>query len=89
MSVGTTLDNTQKWNKTSLNINTSYINLAPYNAIFKSKNDWIKPFETTSSEAVLRKHTNSDLFQLYAAFDTTNFELTQDDLNNPEVFILN
>ncbi|WP_396603318.1 TonB-dependent receptor domain-containing protein [Algibacter sp. R77976] len=84
MSLGATLGNTQKWDKSSLSVNASYINLAPYNAIFKNRNDWIKPFETASGEAVFRKKTNSGLFKLYGAFDATNFELTQEDINNPE-----
>ncbi|GAA4899898.1 TonB-dependent receptor [Flaviramulus aquimarinus] len=84
MSVGATLGNTQKWKKSSLSVNASYINLAPYNAVFTNRNDWIKPFETASGETVFRKKTDSGLFKLYGAFDTTKFELTQEDINNPE-----
>ena len=84
MSLGATLGNTQKWDKSSLSVNASYINLAPYNAIFKNRNDWIKPFETASGEAVYRKKTKLGLFKLYGAFDATNFELTQEDINEPE-----
>jgi len=81
MSLGATLGKTEKWKKSSLSVNTSYINLAPYNAIFKNRNDWIKPFEKASGEAVYRKKTNSGLFKLYSAFDATGFELTQEDIN--------
>ncbi|MEC3908292.1 TonB-dependent receptor [Tamlana sp. 2201CG12-4] len=84
MSVGATLGNTQKWDKSSISVNASYINLAPYNAIFPNRNNWIKPFETASGETVFRKRTNAGLFKLYGAFDATNFELTQEDINNPE-----
>ncbi|MDD7887454.1 TonB-dependent receptor [Flavivirga sp. 57AJ16] len=84
MSVGATLGNTQKWEKSALSVNASYINLAPYNAISSNRNDWIKPFETVSGEAVFRKKTNAGLFKLYGAFDTTNFELIQEDINNSE-----
>ena len=84
MSVGATLGNTQKWKKSSLSVNASYFNLAPYNAVFTNRNDWIKPFETVSGETVFRKKTNSGLFKLYGAFDVTNFELTQEDINDPE-----
>ncbi|WP_034043884.1 TonB-dependent receptor [Wocania ichthyoenteri] len=84
MSVGATLGNTQKWDKSSISVNASYINLAPYNAVFSSRNDWKKPFETLSGEAVFRKKTDSGLFKLYGAFDTTNFELTQEDINYSE-----
>ncbi|WP_339896035.1 TonB-dependent receptor [uncultured Algibacter sp.] len=84
MSVGATLGNTQKWAKSSLSVNASYINLAPYDAIFKNRNDWIKSYQTASGEAVYRKKTNSGLFKLYGAFDATNFELIQEDINEPE-----
>lgn len=84
MSVGATLGNTQKWDKSSLSVNASYINLAPYNAVFKNRNDWVDPFETASGEAVYRRKTGSGLFKLYGAFDTTNFELIQEDINEPE-----
>lgn len=82
MSVGITLGNTQKWEKSSLSVNASYINLAPYNAIFSNRNNWIKPYETVSGEAVFRKKTARGLFKLYGAFDATNFELIQVDINN-------
>ena len=84
MSVGATLGNTQKWDKSSVSVNASYVNLAPYNAIFSDRNDWIKPYETLSGETVFRQKTNSGLFKLYAAFDATNFELTQEDINYSE-----
>jgi hypothetical protein len=84
MSVGGTLGNTQKWDKSSLSFNVSYINLAPYNEIFPNRNNWIKPYETFSGETVFRKKTNKGLFKLYGAFDATNFELTQEDINYEE-----
>lgn len=84
MSVGAALGNTQKWEKSSLSFNASYINLAPYNAVFSNRNNWIKPYETVSGETVFRRKTNSGLFKLYGAFDSINFELTQEDINDPE-----
>lgn len=84
MSVGAALGNTKKWDKSSLSVNASYINLAPYIALFPDRNDWEKPFETLAGEMVFRKKTNTGLFKLYGAFDTTNFELTQDDINHSE-----
>ncbi len=84
MSLGATLGNTQKWKKSSMSVNASYINLAPYNAIFKNRNDWIKPFEAASGETVFRKKMDNGLFKLYTAFDVTNFELTQEDINYDE-----
>lgn len=84
MSVGATLGNTQKWKTSSISVNASYINLAPYNAIFTSRNDWITSYETASGEAVYRKKFDSGLLKLYIAFDATNFELIQDDINEPD-----
>lgn len=84
MSVGATLGNTQKWEKSSISVNASYVNLAPYNAIFSNRNNFIKPFETAAGEAVYRRKTNSGLFKLYGAFDANSFELTQEDINQPD-----
>ena len=81
MTVGSSLGNTQKWDKSSLSVNTSYINLAPYVALFPDRNDWKKPFEGASGEAVFRQKFNSGLLKLYTAFDYTDFELTQEDIN--------
>ncbi|NND63970.1 MAG: TonB-dependent receptor plug domain-containing protein, partial [Flavobacteriaceae bacterium] len=81
MSVGGTLGNTQKWEKSSLSFNASYINLAPYIAAFPDRNDWDKPFEAVAGESVFRRKFDKGIFKLYAAFDATNFELTQEDIN--------
>jgi outer membrane cobalamin receptor len=84
MTVGGTLGNTQKWEKSSLSVNTSYINLAPYIALFPGRNEWEKPFQATSGEAVFRQKLDFGLLKLYTAFDYTNFDLTQEDINVEE-----
>ncbi|MGZ0017783.1 TonB-dependent receptor [Yeosuana sp. AK3] len=84
MSIGGSLGNTQKWDTSSLSVNGAYVNLAPYIAAFPERNDWIKPFETFSGESVFRKKFETGLLKLYAAFDNTNFELKQEDINEPE-----
>ncbi|WP_299215480.1 TonB-dependent receptor [uncultured Dokdonia sp.] len=81
MSVGGGVGLTRKWEKSSLSLSTSYINLAPYIAAYPDRNDWSKPFEALSGEAVYRYRTNDGLFKLYTAFDTSNFELNQEDIN--------
>ncbi len=81
MSVGLTLGNTQKWNNSSVSVNASYINLLPYNAIFEDRNDWIKPYEARSGETVFRRRFDNGILKLYSAFDTTSFELIQEDIN--------
>ncbi|GER59088.1 TonB-dependent receptor [Patiriisocius marinus] len=84
MSVGGGFGHTEKWDKSSLSINTSYINLAPYLALFNSRNDFQKPFQTFSGEAVYRQKLKNGLLKVYGAFDTSNFSLTQEDINNPD-----
>ena len=84
MSVGAGLGHTEKWDKTSLSVNASYINLAPYIALFPERNDWNKPFESGAGEAVFRQKFDSGMLKFYTAFDTSNFDLVQDDINNPD-----
>lgn len=84
MSVGGGLGHTEKWEKSSLSLNASYINLAPYIAILPDRNDWQKPFETASGEAVFRQKIGNGLLKVYGAFDTSNFALTLDDVNQTE-----
>lgn len=84
MSVGGGLGHTEKWEKSSLSLNASYINLAPYIAILPDRNDWQKPFQTASGEAVFRQKIGDGLLKVYGAFDTSNFELTQEDINQPD-----
>ncbi|MGM5470050.1 TonB-dependent receptor [Flavobacteriaceae bacterium LMO-SS05] len=84
MSVGGMLGHTEKWNNTSLSVNASYINLAPYIALFPDRNDWKKPYRAAQGEAVFRQKFERGWLKWYAAFDKTSFELTQDDINNPD-----
>jgi len=84
MSVGASLGNTQIWGKNSLSVNVAYINLSPYLQVFDDRNDWKKPFETFSGEAVFRHKTDNGLLKLYSAFDTSDFSLVQDDINYQE-----
>lgn len=81
MTVGGGLGNTQKWEKSSLSINTTYINLAPYIAVFPDRNDWDKPYESVSGETVFRNKFKKGTLKVYAAFDAANFELTQEDID--------
>ncbi len=83
MSVGGGLRHTKKWEKSSLSLNTSYFNLAPYQAVFPNRNNFKKPYETFAGEAVFRQRVANGLFKFYTAFDHTNFSLTQDDINTP------
>ncbi len=81
MTVGGALGNTQKWKKSSLSFNASYINLAPYLAVFKDRNHWQTPYQGTQGETVFRQKLENGILKFYAAFDTSKFELTQEDIN--------
>ncbi|GAA0872281.1 TonB-dependent receptor [Gangjinia marincola] len=84
MSVGGGLGHTQKWEKRSLSVNATYINLAPYLEFYDDRNDWQKPLENYAGETVYREKLKNGLFKFYTAFDGTNFELTREDINVPE-----
>jgi outer membrane cobalamin receptor len=81
LSVGATLGNTQKWEKSSLSFNASFITLAPYLKVFEDRNDWETPFQNAQGEMVFRQRLNNGMLKFYAAFDTTKFALTQEDIN--------
>ncbi|MEQ6124661.1 TonB-dependent receptor [Pseudotenacibaculum sp. MALMAid0570] len=82
MTVGIGVGNTQKWEKGSFSINTSYINLAPYLEAFPDRNTWNKPIQSANGEMVYRyKLPNDGLIKLYGAFSYTDFDLIQQDIN--------
>lgn len=83
MSVGVGLGHTQKWEKSSLSLNTSYMNLTPYQAVIPQNLDWNKPAQSLSGEAVYRYHFNNGIFKLYVAFDSEEFDINQPNINNP------
>jgi hypothetical protein len=84
MTVGLGLGNTQKWKKSSLSVNTAYINLAPYQAIIPQNVDWNKPFQSLSGETVYRYNFNNGILKLYAAFDSSKFDINQENINFSE-----
>jgi len=84
MSVGASIGNTQKWDKSSLSFNASYINLAPYLAVFKDRNEWKTPVSGAQGETVFRQKLNNGMLKFYAAFDASKFELNQEDINYEE-----
>jgi outer membrane cobalamin receptor len=84
MTVGLGLSNTQKWEKSSLSVNTAYIDLAPYQVAIPQDVDWNKPFQSLSGETVYRYNFANGIFKAYAAFDASRFDLNQEDINQPE-----
>lgn len=87
MTVGLGVGNTQIWGKNSFSINTSYINLAPYQELFPDRNTWNRPVQALSGEMVYRYKTNENgLLKLYGAFSYTDFDLIQEDINHANGF---
>jgi len=86
MSVGGSLGHTEIWGDESLSINTSYINLAPYEALVPSNQGvrWNSPYESISGEAVFRSKKEKSIFKLYAGFNHSNFDIEQEDVNYDE-----
>ncbi|WP_299627521.1 TonB-dependent receptor [uncultured Tenacibaculum sp.] len=87
MTVGAGVGNTQIWGKNSFSINTSYINLAPYQAAFPGRDEWNEPFEGASGEMVYRHQPNEDgLLKLYSSFSYSNLDVIQNDINFEDGF---
>jgi outer membrane cobalamin receptor len=84
MTVGLGLSHTEKWKKSSLSVNTAYIDLAPYQVAIPQDVDWNKPFQSLSGETVYRYNFANGIFKAYAAFDASRFDLNQEDINQPE-----
>jgi outer membrane cobalamin receptor len=84
MTVGLGLSNTQKWKKSSLSVNTAYIDLAPYQVAIPQDVDWNKPYQSLSGETVYRYNFANGIFKAYAAFDASRFDLNQEDINETQ-----
>ncbi len=86
MSVGGGVGHTEIWGDESLSINTSYINLAPYEALIPSNQGvrWNSPYESISGEAVFRRKRENNIFKLYAGFNHSNLDIEQEDINSDE-----
>lgn len=82
MTVGLGYGRTKKWEKNSFSVNTSYINLKPYQWVVPQKVSWIKPYQGISGEGVFRQKFSNGLLKMYAAFDYASFALNQQDVNS-------
>jgi len=82
MTLGLGVGNTQIWGNNSFSINTSYINLAPYQEAFPDRNTYTKPVQSLNGEMVYRhQFKDESLLKMYGAFSYTNFDVIQDDIN--------
>ncbi|MCI2230074.1 TonB-dependent receptor [Polaribacter sp. MSW13] len=87
MTLGLGVGNTQIWDNNSFSINTSYINLAPYQEAFPDRNTYKKPVQSLNGEMVFRhKFKNQSLLKMYGAFSYTDFDVIQDDINYEDGF---
>ncbi|WP_047790143.1 TonB-dependent receptor [Tenacibaculum mesophilum] len=87
MTVGLGVGNTQIFGKSSLSVNASYINLAPYQKLFPDRNTWNKPVQSLNGEAVYRfRFKNESLLKLYGASSYTDFDMIQEDINYEDRF---
>ncbi len=84
MTVGLGVGHTQVWKKSSLSVNTSYVNLAPYQVAVKQNLDWNRPFQSLSGETVYRYNFVNGIFKFYAAFDGSKFDINQQNIDFPE-----
>ena len=84
MTVGLGLANTQKWKKSSLSVNANYLNLAPYQAVIPQNVNWNSPFQSLSGETVYRYNFKNGILKVYAAFDSSKFDINQENINSPE-----
>ncbi|MCK0159951.1 TonB-dependent receptor [Allomuricauda sp. F6463D] len=86
MSVGGGVGHTEIWGDQSLSINTSYMNLAPYEALIPSTQGvrWNSPYESISGEAVFRSKGEKSMFKLYTGFNHSNLDIEQEDINYDE-----
>lgn len=84
MTVGASLGNTQKWENNSLSVNTSYINLQPYQSLLPDNIEWIKPYESLGGEIVFRQKLDRGLLKFYTSYTAANFDLKQEDINYPD-----
>ncbi len=83
MSVGGGLGHTEIWGDESLSVNTSYINLAPYQTLVPADQGarWNKPYESISGEAVFRSKKEKSMFKFYSGFSHANLDIEQEDIN--------
>ena len=82
MSVGFGVANAYKWKTNSIRVNTSYINLAPYQKIIPQNIDWNKPFQSAAGEAIYRHNFENGIFKFYVAFDRQELNLNQESINS-------
>ena len=83
MTVGLGVGNTRKWDKNSFSINTSYMNLAPYQSLMPDNINWIKPYQSIGGESVYRHYFDRGLFKFYTSFTAAKLDVEVENINFP------
>lgn len=84
MTLGAGIGHTEKWENSSLSVNSSYINLAPYLWLYPGRLDHIKPFEGLSGEAIYRRQFKDARWKTYISGDQGQFAIQRPKLNTGE-----
>lgn len=84
MTVGAGLGHTQKGEKSSISLSANYINLAPYLELVPNNPNanFNEPYQNLAGEAIFRQQFQSGLLKAYSAYDQTNFEVVQPNVNS-------
>jgi hypothetical protein len=82
MTVGVGVGKTQKWAKSSFSVNTSYINLTPYQALVPQDVEWKSAPQSLSGEMVYRYNFENGIFKMYTAFEDSRFIIKQENINS-------
>ena len=84
MTVGAGLGHTQKGENSSISLSANYINLAPYLELVPNNPNanFNKPYQNLAGEAVFRQQFENGLLKVYSAYDHTNFEVVQPNINS-------
>ncbi len=70
MSIGGEMNQTKRWENSSLSLSGGYMNFSPYQKIFNSNINWEKPVEAINGTVVYRYKTKSNgLFKGYVTAD--------------------
>ncbi len=81
MSIGGGLSHTHAWDRSSLSVSGTYINLGPYINIIPQERDWEKPFQGMEAQAIFRHKTSeTGIFKMHTNYSGSWLEFQYADL---------
>ena len=84
LSIGGDVAGTKRWNNGAITATASYQNLSPYMNLVKQNYEWNHEPESTSGALSFRQKTGkTGMLKAYSTLDYANFNLQQDNLNEP------